>query len=32
LAVPGGVGVVAAEREEGAREMVLWRYSRHGVS
>jgi hypothetical protein len=29
--IPSGVGVLAAEREEGDREMVLWRPSRHGV-
>jgi hypothetical protein len=31
LAVPDGRDVLAAAREEGDREMVLWRPSRHGA-
>jgi hypothetical protein len=31
LAVPDGGGVLEAEREKGDRDMVLWRYSRHGA-
>jgi hypothetical protein len=32
LALPDGGGVLATEREEGDREMVLWRCSRHAAS